>query len=190
MQFSGLMGMPRRVYTYSPGLGFELPNLLTTIGAFVMALGILITLVNYFVSLRDGKIAGNNPWGADTLEWSIPSPPPAYAFIDLPIVHSRHPLWEIDGVQYFPDYERVYPGGRITPTTTPLDAAPAGLARMPEDTVMPLLLSLAITFVFSALLLKWLLIAGIGVATCAFVCAAWLWPQPTENETVTSPGAA
>lgn len=188
MQFSGLMGMPRRVYTYSPGLGFELPNLLSTIGAFVMGIGVLITLINYFASLRTGEVAGNNPWGADTLEWSIPSPPPSYAFADLPIVRSRHPLWEVDGVQYYPDGERTYPDGRITPTTTPLDATPAGLARMPEDAIAPLLLALAITFVLSAVLLKWLLVAGVGFAVCAIFSAAWLWPQPTKP--VTSPGAA
>ena len=188
MQFSGLMGMARRVYTYSPGLGLELPNLLSTIGAFLMAFGVLLTILNYFASARSGEIAGNNPWGADTLEWSIPSPPPAYAFVDLPIVRSRHPLWEESGVMYYPRGERVYAEGRITPTSTPLDAEPAGLARMPEDTITPLLLSLAITFVFSAILLKWLVVAGVGLVVCALVCAAWLWPQP--GEPVSSPGAA
>ncbi len=94
MHLIGLLGMPRRTYTYSPGLNLTGLNLLSTIGAFVLALGFLVFLWNILTSLRRGAPAGTNPWDAPTLEWSIPSPPPAYNFATIPTVHSRYPLWE------------------------------------------------------------------------------------------------
>ncbi|MBV8911027.1 MAG: cbb3-type cytochrome c oxidase subunit I, partial [Gammaproteobacteria bacterium] len=94
MHLTGLFGMPRRVYTYAPGMGWSVLNLITTIGAFVLALGLLLLLVNVVRSLRRGAIAGANPWDGASLEWSVPSPPPPYNFSVIPIVASRHPLWE------------------------------------------------------------------------------------------------
>ena len=75
-------------------MGWDTLNLITTIGSFVFALGILLLLINVAVSLRRGRLAGPNPWDAPTLEWSTPSPPPPYNFAVIPIVASRHPLWE------------------------------------------------------------------------------------------------
>ena len=94
MHWTGLLGMPRRIYTYPAGLGWETPNLITTVGAFVLAFGILLFLINVFVSLRNGQLAGPNPWDAPSLEWSTPSPPPPYNFPVVPSIASRHPLWE------------------------------------------------------------------------------------------------
>ncbi len=94
MHLIGLLGMPRRTYTYRPELGVAGLNLTATIGAFVLALGILVFFWNLLRSLRRGEPAGANPWNAGTLEWSIPSPPPAYNFAVIPTVRSRYPLWE------------------------------------------------------------------------------------------------
>ena len=94
MHISGLLGMPRRVYTYPAGMGLEIYNLLSTIGAFVFATGILLSVVNFVISLRRGARAGNNPWNADSLEWSVTSPPPDAQFAQLPVVRDRHPLWD------------------------------------------------------------------------------------------------
>jgi heme/copper-type cytochrome/quinol oxidase subunit 1 len=94
MHIVGLMGMPRRIYTYAPGLGWDTINLITTLGAFAFAIGVLLFLINVFLSARSGKPAGPNPWDAPTLEWSVPSPAPAYNFAVIPVVASRHPLWE------------------------------------------------------------------------------------------------
>ena len=93
MHLAGLLGMPRRVYTYPAGLGWDTLNLITSIGSFVFAAGILLFLVNLAVSLRRGASAGQS-WDAPTLEWASPSPPPPYNFAVIPIVASRHPLWE------------------------------------------------------------------------------------------------
>ena len=94
MHITGLLGMPRRIYTYPQGIGLAVPNLISTIGAFILALGILVFVINVIYSLRRGQMAGANPWDAPTLEWSVPSPVPPYNFVVIPSVASRHPLWE------------------------------------------------------------------------------------------------
>jgi cytochrome c oxidase subunit I len=95
MHFSGLMGMPRRIYTYDAGQGWEIFNQMSTAGTGILLVGMLIFVYNFFKSYRDGAPAGNDPWGAPTLEWSIPSPPPEYNFARVPRVTSRVPLWDI-----------------------------------------------------------------------------------------------
>jgi cytochrome c oxidase subunit 1 len=95
MHIPGILGMPRRIYTYEPGRGWEIWNLIVTIGAFFQAAGILVFVVNLLWSLRKGEPAGNDPWDAWTLEWSTSSPPPDYDFAATPVVRSRRPLWDL-----------------------------------------------------------------------------------------------
>jgi cytochrome c oxidase subunit 1 len=92
---AGLSGMPRRIYRYSEDLHVTTYNLISTIGAFILALGVLITLVNVVVSLRSGKRAGNDPWQGNTLEWFTTSPPPANNFDAIPRVRSVEPMKDI-----------------------------------------------------------------------------------------------
>ena len=94
MHISGLLGMPRRVYTYPDHMGWGVLNLLSTIGGFVLAAGILVILGNVVWSLRRGAPAGDDPWGGNTLEWATTSPPPHYNFARIPIVRSADPNWE------------------------------------------------------------------------------------------------
>jgi len=94
MHIPGLLGMPRRIYTYEPGRGWEIWNLLVTIGTFLQAIAILMFLANLVVSYFKGAEAGNDPWDAWTLEWSASSPPPVYNFAAIPTVESRRPLWD------------------------------------------------------------------------------------------------
>jgi cytochrome c oxidase subunit I len=96
MHFVGLLGMPRRVYTYAPDLGFNEMNLWSTIGALLIAPAILVFIWNLVKSWRSGAPAGPDPWGAPTLEWAIPSPPPVYNFGSIPEVKSLDPLWHAE----------------------------------------------------------------------------------------------
>jgi cytochrome c oxidase subunit I len=93
--FAGILGMPRRIYTYQPGRGWDIWNLLSTIGAFLQAAGAICLVFNLLWSGRKGKIAGDDPWDAWTLEWATTSPPPDYNFETLPEVRSRRPLWDL-----------------------------------------------------------------------------------------------
>jgi cytochrome c oxidase subunit 1 len=95
MHIPGLLGMPRRIYTYEPGRGWEIWNLIVTIGVFFQAAGILAFAGNLLWAFFNGAIAGNDPWDAWTLEWSTTSPPPEYNFATIPAVESRRPLWDI-----------------------------------------------------------------------------------------------
>ena len=95
MHFLGLDGMPRRIYTYGPEMGWNLWNMVSTIGAFLIAISTLVFLANVFNSVRRGAIAGDDPWDGATLEWTIPSPPPEYNFKVVPVVTSARPLWDL-----------------------------------------------------------------------------------------------
>jgi len=94
MHIPGVLGMPRRIYTYEPGRGWDTLNLIITIGAFIQGLAILIFVANLVFSYFRGAKAGNDPWDAWTLEWSVSSPPPSYNFASIPTVGSRRPLWD------------------------------------------------------------------------------------------------
>ncbi len=93
MHFTGMDGMPRRIYTYPSGMGWDLLNALSTAGAFLLAFGVLLFLQNIVRSWRKGERAVGDPWDARTLEWSIPSPPPEYNFVEIPVVHDRDDWW-------------------------------------------------------------------------------------------------
>jgi cytochrome c oxidase subunit 1/cytochrome c oxidase subunit I+III len=186
MHISGLLGMPRRIYTYPAVLGVGWPNLISTVGAFIFAAGVLLFLINVARSLRSGAPAGANPWDAPTLEWATSSPPPVYNFATIPQVASRYPLWE-DRLQENDDRSSIGDGapdgmvldqGKETIGVTPLDAEPNVVLKMPGDSILPFLLSLGMAVLFAGLLCKvfWLIGAG-GVAE-VIVLMLWLTPRP------------
>ncbi|HEU4643052.1 MAG TPA: cytochrome c oxidase subunit I [Gemmatimonadaceae bacterium] len=94
MHIVGLNGMPRRIYTYDANQGWETENFLETVGAFLLAISVAIFLYNLIVSRKRGERAASDPWGAPTIEWSLPSPVPEYNYAQIPTVTSRYPLWD------------------------------------------------------------------------------------------------
>ncbi|MFZ0558251.1 MAG: cytochrome c oxidase subunit I [Methylovirgula sp.] len=183
MHLTGLLGMPRRIYTYPAGVGWDTLNMITSIGAFLFAIGVLLTFINVFISLRRGKPAGANPWDAATLEWAVPSPPPPYNFAVIPTVASRHPLWE-SRLQESRGESSINRGlvldhERETIATTPLDAEPDVILKMPSDSPAPFVLTLGATTFFVGLLFHdhfWPL-AVVGGLVAAAAILIWLWPE-------------
>src|SRR5713101_4098313 len=95
MHIPGILGMPRRIYTYAADRGWGALNLVCTVGAVFQALGLLVFVFNIIRSLRKGQPAGNDPWDAWTLEWGTSSPPAEYNFAEIPVIRSRRPLWDL-----------------------------------------------------------------------------------------------
>jgi cytochrome c oxidase subunit I len=181
MHLIGLMGMPRRVYTYSAELGVGGYNLLISAGAFLFALGFLLLLINIVRSRTAGAVAGPNPWDAPTLEWSVSSPPPPYNFAVIPVIASRHPLWE-DRLDETTDRSTVHGGfvldeGKETVGVTALDAEPDVILKMPGDTLLPLLVALGIVVIFCGMLLLNFWVIGAGAVWIALVLLVWLAPR-------------
>ncbi|NIJ33383.1 cytochrome c oxidase subunit I [Sphingomonas oligoaromativorans] len=181
MHLTGLLGMPRRIWTYSDGMGWDGLNLITTIGSFLFAAGVLIFFVNVAKSLRSGAPANDNPWDAPTLEWSIPSPPPPYNFAVIPTIASRHPLWENrlqeSRARSTLDRGMTLDHGKETLTTTPMDAEPERIVEMPEDSYAPLLLTAGLATLFAGLALKAWPIAGTSGLLVFAALLFWLWPR-------------
>jgi cytochrome c oxidase subunit 1/cytochrome c oxidase subunit I+III len=183
MHIAGLLGMPRRIYTYAPDMGWSTVNLITSAGSFVLAAGVLIFLCDLLYSARHGAPAGANPWDAGTLEWSMTSPPPPYNFAVVPTVASRHPLWEgRDDDERHEARSSLEQGfildqGREALGTTIMEAQPDVILKMPEDTCTPFVLSVFATLFFAGLaLLEWWFAAAMLVG-CAASIIVWLWPE-------------
>jgi len=189
MHISGLLGMPRRIYTYGDGMGWDWLNLITTAGSFLFGIGVFLFFYNVVVSRKRGALAGDNPWDAPTLEWATSSPPPPYNFAVIPTVASRHPLWEdrLQGAQRSVVARGPVLGeGREALGTTPLDTEPNIILKMPGDTLVPLVLALAMALLTVGLiLLNWPVVA-LGVALIAAAILTWLWPREALGETAES----
>jgi cytochrome c oxidase subunit 1 len=160
MHFSGLLGMPRRIYTYDAGQGWEKFNLASSLGTILLIVATAIFLYNFIKSRKHGERAPNDAWGAPTLEWTIPSPPPDYNFAEIPVVTSRYPLWDIKhpemtaGIAHSSPDAATIASAHATPVheqTSTKTAAELGIP-MPFPTVKPLFTALGIVVMFSGLI--------------------------------------
>ena len=177
--FLGLLGMPRRVYTYAPGLGWEFWNLISTIGVFVLAAGILVLIANIIVTMRKPMDAPADPWDGRTLEWTVPSPPPAYNFATVPVVHLRDAFWfhkHPEGSEKALEY--------TSPGTAPI--------HLPGPSLMPLLLALGPTVAAAGVLfIRMRLPYAVPVIVAGFVIvllAIWGWAFEGEGGTLVEAG--
>jgi cytochrome c oxidase subunit I+III len=182
----GLLGMPRRTYTYLPGLGWDVWNLLSTVGAFMLAVGIVVTALNYIHSVRKGPLAGNDPWDGETLEWATSSPPPDYNFETVPTVRSREPMWEQpdlrDGAQPVDKGGYALADGHQTLSTSLLDATPQAVVHMPHATPWPFILSVGMLVLLYGLLIGSAVMAGLGGFGSVAGLAGWFWPRGETQE--------
>jgi cytochrome c oxidase subunit 1 len=174
MHVLGLQGMTRRIYTYPKEMGWESLNLTATIGAFTIAVSVLLFIVNVLRSRRHGEIAPGDPWGAGTLEWSVASPPPMANFPLVPVVHGRYPLWQkpaepthVTGLAN--DYREVL-------ITSVADAGLDHRLWLPRSTVWPFLAAVATTILFvGSIFTPWAVVwAAVPVAIAT---TAWFWPK-------------
>jgi heme/copper-type cytochrome/quinol oxidase subunit 1 len=166
----GLHGMPRRIYTYLPETGWGTLSLLSTIGAFTLALGFLAFFVNGLRSLKNGEIAGPNPWNADSLEWAHPSPPPPPRARETFVVPSRYPLWigQLGKVVGLPSDENL--------VTRLVDAEPDHKVKMPGPTLAPLFTAMGTAAtVFMCIFTPWGLVYGAPLMALPMI--AWYWPR-------------
>jgi len=186
LHISGILGQPRRIYTYEEGLGWDIYNLMSTVGSFILALGILVIIVNWFRSKSRGDVAGDDPWNGETLEWATTSPPPHYNFVTVPTVRSREPMWdqpEIHGGQAPEDGGYPLADGHTTLSTSVLDAEPQAVVHMAHASPWPFYLSCALLVFFYALLLDAHAIAVVGALGCVATLMGWFWPRGETQET-------
>jgi cytochrome c oxidase subunit 1/cytochrome c oxidase subunit I+III len=177
--------MTRRVYTYQPGLGWDAYNLIETVGAFLLAAGILVIFANLVWSGFRGAPAGPDPFFGGTLEWTIPSPPPPYNFAVIPAVSSPYPNWDkadrMEDVRRLARGEISLPAGHETPATTVREGRLDEVLEMPAESAFPVLLAVAVTAMFAMLLLSHYAAA----AVCGFFALAalvgWHWHEPEED---------
>jgi cytochrome c oxidase subunit I+III len=175
----GLMGMPRRIYTYAADSGWGPLNLLSTAGAALLAIGGLVFVFNLVRSLRSGAIAGDDPWGGDTLEWATSSPPPVYNFLHLPVVEGANAVWDRS-----PDAP-IVTGLRIdcreVLITDVVDATPNNRYEFPEPSIWPFLAAVATSAMFvGSIFTAWAF--PIGTVPVAITLIGWFWPKGQEAE--------
>jgi cytochrome c oxidase subunit I+III len=180
MHLTGLVGMPRRVYTYADGLGWEALNLVSTIGGFVTAVGVGAFLVDFALNFRFGRPTTRNPWKAATLEWALPTPVPSYNFASQPAVGDRDPLWSDSDLVSRMESGGFYlghgnPTRREMLMTSALKAEPEQVVILPGNTWVPLVAAVFTGLFFVGVLVKAYGFALLGLALSIVVFIVWVW---------------
>jgi cytochrome c oxidase subunit 1 len=179
MHVLGLRGMPRRVYTYQPELGWTDLNLIASAGGVLFAASFVLLLWNVVQSLIKGAPAGENPWDAGTLEWATTSPPGVYNFTKIPLVTHREPLWaERDSLPVVSGLEIDV---RQLLVTTLTDARPDLRENTPDPSVWPLLSALAVGAAFIlSIFTPWAVVWGGLIVAVTLV--GWFWPKAFKED--------
>jgi cytochrome c oxidase subunit I+III len=190
MHFTGLLGMPRRVYTYPEGLGWEWLNLTSTVGAFFFATGVLLFVIDVVQHFRRGEKVGRNPWNAGTLDWMMEIPPKEWGARSVPIVTTRYPLWQqknflddLDNGRFLiPDAPDLR---RETIITSVVDGRPEQVLRVPGNSWWPFLAAIATGgFFIGATFHAWVTTAVSAVLAFVLILR-WVWDTaeiPEKNQ--------
>jgi len=180
MHFLGLMGMPRRVYTYPATMGWGMLNLISSIGAIALVAGGVLLVYNVVRSAAWGVEAGDNPWGADSLEWGTSSPPPVYNFLHIPVVEGRHALWARS--EDAPIVTGIRSDTREVLITDVMDAEPSNKADYPNPTIWPFVTAVVTSaFFVGSIFTPWALPVSLPPLTVALV--GWFWPKRSDLHT-------
>ena len=185
MHALGLLGMPRRVFTYPHGLGWDTLNLVATAGAMVLAAGIAVVAWDVVRSKRRQPLAPRNPWGAGTLEWLPPLPNPSWGMRTIPEIDGRYPLWDQphlvrdydEGRFFLPDAEE---GRREMLVTSTVDAVPQQCMRIAGPTFVTLVAAICVAGMFGFATFKLYALAGVSTGLALAVIIAWLWTGTGE----------
>ncbi|MGY6564300.1 MAG: cytochrome c oxidase subunit I [Halomonadaceae bacterium] len=180
MHWTGLLGMRRRVFTYDTAMGWDIYNLISSVGGFMMSAGVALLILDIVLHFRFGKKAPQNPWGADTLEWAMPKPPTAYNFVSLPAVETRHPLWEkpeLSRTIYEGQHglNTIDHGRRETWGSDALTGKLRETIHLPSNSWWPLFSSLALAVVCVSLLVRVYWLAAVAVLVGVVLLLRWSW---------------
>lgn len=179
MHLAGLRGMPRRIYTYPGDLGWDWLNLISTMGAVVLGIGMFAVVVDVTLHRRRQPRGEVNPWNAGTLEW-ISEPEEKWGMRSIPRITSRYPLWDQDGLAeevkrgdwYLPDAKE---GRRETLVTSVLDAEPEQVLRVGGTSYITIISAVTLGIVFVALTFKWWIVSLVSGAAFLAAVLWWLW---------------
>ncbi|MGR9086760.1 MAG: cytochrome c oxidase subunit I [Gammaproteobacteria bacterium] len=189
MHLTGLLGMPRRVHTYQAGLGWDLPNSISSVGGFIIAIGVATILLDIALHFRFGRPAGSNPWRADTLDWATETPPQPYNFISLPECPMRHPMWDRPDLQTTIAEGRhslaeIDHGRRETWGSDPITGRIREIIHLPGNSWLPFYSALALALLCISLLIRAYGLAVITTLISLMLLLRWSWVNGAH------PGAA
>jgi cytochrome c oxidase subunit 1 len=179
MHILGLQGMTRRIYAYPEEMGWGGMNMFVSLSALVLAAGFLLFFIDAFRAARHGPEAGENPWGAATLEWATSSPPPPYNFARIPVVSSADPLW--DSSDSLPVATGLRVDRRELLITSVTEAKPEARESSPTDSIWPLVAAICTcSMLLASIFTPWAVVWGMIPVSAALV--AWFWPKGSPEE--------
>jgi len=176
MHFLGELGMPRRIYTYAPNMGWDFWNKWETLNAYVIAVSFILFFINIYLSLTSGERASSDPWDARTLEWSVPSPPPEYNFAAVPTVISRDAFW----VTKYGSVEA--PGSDTGPPMTAPALVDVSKIHIPAPSLYPVFIALGLFGMGVGMIISWYRMVLIGAALLVMSAIAMCFEYPNWGE--------
>jgi cytochrome c oxidase subunit I len=175
----GLQGMPRRVYTYQPEMGWTALNLFVSLTSVMLVAGFVVFFIDAIRSSRSGPLASDNPWDAPTLEWATASPPPPYNFLRIPVVSSASPMWERQAA--FPVAGGLEVNRRELIVTTASDAQPQVRDKSPQNSIWPFIAAIATSIMLIASIFSpWAVVWGSVLVGITLV--GWFWPKGNSED--------